>query len=322
MPTYQIGQIRYSGSGCVKTLNATAGYQNVSMSGGTTEGSSYQDVLITPATAFIKDNDYYFSVSIPQDMNYDMEFDVKLIKSENNVDTVYQYLKKISISRGSSGGSNVYTVALYQQNSTDPEDTDAPVSVAIPIKYTYGAQTTQNNLLYYDESKNAYYLGNGSTKPPQTFCFNDLSVIASWREETGINYGVFEMVFRPVEDNFTGILLQMVRTPADINIQHKDGSYGRKIDKDNLKYTLYSLMNQVDNINRDQTLSRIGIWSHPGLLMAINGEEIRVGPSGFYELDDVIDIESVAIVAPDNSWKDSWTMDYEYRLIEEESITE
>ena len=86
-----MGQIRYSGRNCVNPVSATTSYKNISMSGGTAEGSSYQDVLITPGTAFIKDRDYYLSISIPQDMNYDMEFDLKLIKSEDNLNTVYQY---------------------------------------------------------------------------------------------------------------------------------------------------------------------------------------------------------------------------------------
>ena len=72
---------------------------------------------------------------------------------------------------------------------------------------------------------------------------------------------------------------------------------------------LYELENLVDQVNRDKTLSRIGIWSHPGLIMTINGEEIRVGPSGYYELD-ALDIESIGIVA--TSWADNWTMDYQY----------
>ena len=311
MAEYQIGQIRYSGSGCVAPVSAETSYLNVSMSGGSTEGSSYQDVLISPTTPFIKDRDYYLSISIPQDMNYDMEFDLKLVKSEDNLNTVYQYLKKISIGRGGTG-ENVYTVVLYEKS-------DGTVDAMLPLEYQQGVQNIKD-AIYYRKDNGRYYLGNGDTTYTLTYDFNDIAATASWREEVGVQHGVFELVFRPVEDNFTGILLQMVRTPEDMNIQRGDGTFGRRVELENVEYTIYELTNQVDNINKDGTLSRIGIWSHPGLMMAINGEEIKVGPSGYYELDDVIDIESVAIVAPNNSWIDNWTMDYSYQIVEEEEV--
>lgn len=307
-----MGQIRYSGRNCVNPVSATTSYKNISMSGGTTEGSSYQDVLITPGTAFIKDRDYYLSISIPQDMNYDMEFDLKLIKSEDNLNTVYQYLKKVSIGRGGTG-ENVYTVVLYEKS-------DGTVNAMLPLTYQPGVKNTKD-AIYYNAANDRYYLGNGNTTYTQTYDFNDIAVVASWREEVGVNHGVFEMVFRPVEDNFTGILLQMTRTPEDMNIQREDGTFGRRVDLENVKFVLYELENQVDNINRDGTLSRIGIWSHPGLMMAINGEEIKVGPSGYYELSDgLIDIESIGIVAPDNDWSNNWTLDYEYQIVDEEEV--
>lgn len=312
MAEYQIGQIRYTGSGCVDPVSTNPPtYQSISISGGTSESSSYKDVLISPQQAFIKDHDYYFSISIPQDMNYDMEFDLKLIKSEDNVNTVYQYLKKISIGRGGTG-ENVYTVVLYEKS-------DGEVAAMLPLTYQYGSQNTKD-AIYYNASNGQYFLGNGDKTYTRTYNFNDIAMVASWKEETGVNRGTFELIFRPVEDNFTGILLQMTRTPEDMNIQHPDGSFGRQVDLDNVIFTLYELTNQVNNINRDGILSRIGIWSHPGLLMAINGEEIRVGPSGYYELDNVIDIESVGIVAPNNSWIDNWTLDYEYQIIDEEEV--
>lgn len=312
MAEYQIGQIRYSGRNCVDPVSTKPlTYQSTSISGGTSEDFAYQDVLIRPQQAFVRDHDYYLSISIPQDMNYDMEFDLKLIKSEDNVNTVYQYLKKISIGRGGTG-ENVYTVVLYEKS-------DSSVAAMLPLTYQSGAQTVKD-AIYYRTSDNTYHLGNGSTGYTQTYDYNDVALTASWKEEVGVQHGVFELVFRPVEDNFTGILLQMVRTPEDMNIQRGDGTFGRRVELENVEYTIYELTNQVDNINKDGTLSRIGIWSHPGLMMSINGEEIKVGPSGYYELDDVIDIESIGIVAPDGDWSNNWTLDYEYQIVDEEEV--
>ena len=303
MPTYQIGQLRYSGSGCVSDVASSVSHQNVSINSGTVneEGSYFQDVVISPNTAFVKDRDYYLSIKIPQDMNYTLTFNIKLIKSEDNINNVYQYLKNITIERGGGDTSNIYNVVLYEKS-------DGSVAAMIPLEYSPGGINTKD-YIYYDSQNDYYYLGNGGTSYTRTYNYNDLSMMASWREELGDNFGVFELVFRPVEDSFTGILLEMVRTAEDYNIQRSDGTYGRIIDLTRVEYTLYSLNNLVDLMNKDRTLSRIGIWSHPGLMMAINGEEIKIGPSGYYELD-AVPVESIGIVA--TGWKDNWTIDYQY----------
>lgn len=305
MPTYQIGQLRYTGTGCVSTVNSTIGYQSVSMgdSSSSATTTSFQDVLITPDSAFEKDRDYYLSISIPQDMNYDMNFNLKIIKKENNVTTVYQFLKSITIYRGGSG-ENVYNVVLYEKS-------DGSVGAMLPHTYQAGTVNVKDEI-YYDASRDAYYLGNGGTSYTQTYDYNDISIVASWRQELGENYGVFEMTFRPVEDSFEGILLEMVRTAEDYNIQRASDAgeteYGRKVDITKMKYTLYSISNLVDQMNRDRNLSRIGVWGHPGLMMVINGEEIKIGPSGYFEIE--FPITALGIVARD--WNDNWTIDYTY----------
>lgn len=306
---YQVGQYRYNGSGCVNTVNSSVSYQQVTMGDSTVATStSFQDVLITPDTAFVKDRDYYLSIAVPQDMNYEMTFNLKLIKKENNSTTVYQYLKNITVSRGGTG-ENVYTVALYEKSTGE-------VAAMIPLQYRAGTTNTKD-LLYYNVDTDKFYLGKGGTSYQETFLYNGLSVIASWREEVGENFGVFELIFRPVEDSFEGILLEMVRTAEDYNIQRAGASgeteFGRKVDISKIKYTLYNLSNLVDNMNRDRTLSRIGVWGHSGLIMAINGEEIRIGPSGYYEID-VLPIKSIGIVA--KGWEDNFTIDYEFNAEE------
>lgn len=310
---YQIGQYRYQGTGCVSTFGSSIGYQSVSM-GDSSEATStsFQDVLITPDTAFVKDKDYYLSISIPQDMNYDMTFNLKIVKKEDNINTVYQFLKSITITRGGTG-ENVYNVVLYEKS-------DGSVAAMIPLDYQSGAANTKD-LLYYDKRNDKYYLGQGGTSYIETYNYNDLSIVASWRQEIGENYGVFELTFRPVEDSFEGILLEMVRTAEDYNIQRpgEDGQteFGRKVDIDKVKYTLYSLNNLVDNMNRDGSLSRIGVWGHSGLTMVVNGEEIKIGPSGYYELD-ALPVNSLAIVA--TSFLDNFSIDFEYNNEEEDSI--
>ena len=131
----------------------------------------------------------------------------------------------------------------------------------------------------------------------------------------GVEVPVFKsLVFRPVEDNFSEITIEMVRTAEDYNIQGVDDSgetiYGRYIPLDSFEYTLYTLTNLVNDINPNGSLDRVGVWSHPGLLMAVNGEEIRVGKSGLWEIDGILPIESLGIVAVD--YKDQFSIDFMY----------
>ena len=310
---FQIGQYRYQGSGCYSVVTTSPEYREVSMGTGE-EGStsaSFKDVMIVPDTAFISGRDYYFSINIPQDMNYDMEFNIKLIKQGQSSTSEYQFLKNVEIVRGGTG-NNVYQVALYEKSN-------GSVAAMIPLAYRAGVSGTKD-YLYYQQSTGAYYLCKGGTTYTRTYNYNDLSVIPSWREELGEKYGTFEMVFRPVESGFTAILLEMVRGAEDYNIQHSNGGeieYGRVVDIDKLdgQIELFLLNNLVDSMNRNRTLSRIGVWSHSGLMMAVNGEEIQVGPSGYYELDTV-EVESLGIVARD--FHDMFTVDYEYNNEDEE----
>lgn len=309
-----IGQYRYSGSGCVVPIAYTPEYQSVS-STGDSSGSNFQDLVIVPSTEFSRGSDYYVRLEIPQDMNYDLQFNVKLIKKQDNLNQVYQFLKNVNIVRGGTG-ENVYNVALYEKS-------DGSVDAMVPLPYKQGI-TTKRDALYYDpedmnQDKYIYYLGTGSFNGYNaTTKVNFLSVVASWRQENTVNYGVFEMVFRPVEDGFTGILLEMVRTPEDYDIQRTtpDGiEYGRKVDATKTKVVLYAMNNLVNEMFKNGTLDRIGVWSHPGLTMAVNGEEIKIGPSGFYECD-VVPVKSLGIVAPDNEFINNFTVDYTYEVPE------
>lgn len=309
MPSgYSIGQLRFRGEGtCVSTVPSSKSYKSISMTGSSnTDDTSFRDIRITTNSPMVRDTDYYLYVKIPQDMNYNLTFNIKLTKREAQGGTEeYQFLKNITIPRGGSA-TNVYTVVLYETSS-------GAVKAMIPKTYVAGQANIKDDI-YFDANTEKYYLGNGNTTYTETANYNDLSMTASWVHQAGDYYGYAEIVFRPVEDNFSEITIEMVRTAEDYNIQGTDTSgeiiYGRYIPLDDFDYTLYTMTNLVNEINPNGKLSRIGVWSHPGLLMAVNGEEIRVPNSGYYELDNILPIESLGIVAVDYS--DNWSLDFMY----------
>ena len=320
---FQIGQYRYTGGGCTSAVSANLGYQNTSISAAGTS-TLFKDVLISPTgagTTFVKGADYYLSVAIPQDMNYDITLNLKLIKNESGIDTVYQFLKSFTINRGGSG-ENLYNVVLYETSTGD-------VQPMIPLEYVAGKQNIKDAIYFQPATtvtgQDKYYLGTGGTKYIETTNYNNVTILASWRQETGTNKGILELTFRPVEDGFSGILLEMYRTPEDYNIQRVNESgemeYGRVIDINNVEYSLLRINNLVDQMNMGGTLSRIGVWGHPGLIMTINGEEIKVGPSSYYELD-VLPIVSLGIVAGTNDFNNNFTIDYAYENKSETTLAE
>lgn len=307
-----IGQYRFKGAGtCVATVPSEKAYTSTATVGIDESSTSFQDVKIITSQTLEVNQDYYLYLKIPQDMNYDMAFNIKLMRQSTTGtgEMLYQFLKSITIPKGGTG-NNVYNVALYGIGEYDSSGKEK-VAAMIPLKYVAGAKNVKGSL--YIDNNNNYYLGNGNNTYTPTTHVNDLMVAASWIHELGENFGYAELVFRPVEGMFTDIVIEMVRTAEDYNImQDVDGEsvYGRRVSLDDFDYKLYKLANLVDEINNEGTLTRIGIWGHSGLLMAINGEEIRVGASNLYELDNVIPITSIGIVAEDYS--DSFTIDYTY----------
>lgn len=331
---FQIGQYRFKGaSSCITPVpSEPLSYKETVINGGEESKTLFKDVVVTPTNFLIENQDYYLGIKIPRDMNYGMTFNIKLIKGEQGAE-VFQFLKRVIVEKGGTG-NHVYNVVLYETRTVDfVEEKPGPdgemetithykIAAMIPREYKEG-EVNEKDALYYKEGKNRsleYYLGNGDTTYTRTTKFNDVSISASWIEEGADTYGYFELIFRPVEADFSQILIEMVRTAEDYNIQRynpeKDETeYGRRIPLERMSFELYELKNLVNEIGVDISLSKIGVWSHPELMMAVNGEEIKVGPSGYYELD-ALPVKSLGIVG--RSAKDNFTIDYQYKTQEEE----
>lgn len=324
MAYQQIGQYRFQGKSneCATPVDSQLKYCNGFREKVYEEDdvSSFQDVLIVPqlSEGFLANKgDYYVKVKVPQDMNYDMSFNIKLVQTDgSSLKDGYQFLKYFHLPKAMSG-RNVYMVVLY-------EDLDGKVQVAIPADYDPSLSSSFGQI-YYDVDNEQYFLGieDGAYKP--TYNINDLYVAASWKEETGDFFGVFEIIFRPLE-NFDAILLEMVRSAEDYNIfrTSADGvssEFGRKIDISQTEVEMYELTNlamemypEISIVNK-KSLKKIGVWGHPGLAMAVNGEEIRIGQSGYYELD-AIPIYSLGVVAIGNDFSQNFTIDYSYEVFD------
>lgn len=301
---YQMGQLRYSGSETSKN-GASLGYYTASAT--ESEMVGFKDVFIT--TTLVKGQSYFLSIPIPQDLNYDMTFAVKLF---NTTSKSYQYLKSFTVGKGGSGTSTKL-IALY-------EDLKGETKVAFPLDY-HAAAAGDMSKIYADTTgaTNKYYLYNGSSYETTTKV-NAINLSQSWLESFSTGFVTLEVLFTPVEDGFSGILLEMSRIPEDYSII-SGTDYGRVVDIVKIRSKVG--VSEVDGIVRSvsnlisntgaASFSRIGVWGRPGLPLSVNGEEIHVGPSGYYE-QDVVPVTSFGVVSA--SINDNWTMDYMYNISE------
>lgn len=177
---------------------------------------------------------------------------------------------------------------------------------------------------------------------------NDIVLNWVWQQESVSNMAYYKMIITPQSSSsvsFNYILLQMERISEDadiitdalvgtgpyatIDVSHPGVGqpvYGRFVDLDqatgNIKsdtslekvadtFKLYKLtnLNAAKLGTNGAAITRFGIWSHPELLMAVNGEEIQIGSSGYYELND-FEVKKLCVVA--DGVKDMFTLDYQY----------
>ena len=101
------------------------------------------------------------------------------------------------------------------------------------------------------------------------------------------DYSIFEFVITPNENrNFDQIHFELGRNLIDYELENPDGTFGRKVNLEVEK--MAEINNLIDILNpsigNTGALRQIGVQSAPGLMMCINGEQIRVGRSGLYEI--------------------------------------
>lgn len=99
----------------------------------------------------------------------------------------------------------------------------------------------------------------------------------------------FEILFSPLM-NFNCLLFQLQRTADDYRISTR---YPRIV------YEELSLVNNAitTKIKSGISLAKIGVQSHPGLIMCINNEEIHIGKGGTYEVrNGIISVDFFSVI--------------------------
>ena len=127
----------------------------------------------------------------------------------------------------------------------------------------------------------------------------------------------FELIFSP-NASYNQIIFELNRIALDYITENADGTYGRIIEVEVLEfYSIYNVVTYLSSAYSNLTrLEKIGIQGPPGLMMCINGEEIRIGRTGIYELNNGITVQYIGFIVKESDFtqdgKDYFIMDFQY----------
>ena len=317
--SYNMGQIRYSDpySKYMNDLNFTP-HSVITPSLSST--INYQDIVLYGDlnNPFSLNESYYLRLGIPRNLSFNMTFDLKLLRGLNPENfyfvnrNQYQEVKRFVVPRDSSGSLSFSRVILYPIGGIDKEA--EPIAVVVKDSRS----ETQNNGVYYKDGN--YYIKKSDGNDVEILYRNDILLNHTWKDNESDDLVYFDFVFsnKVSGEAFNSILIELNRNSYDDDVSYEgeDGQQykGLYIDPTKVDVQCYRLVNMVNNINFGtndiSSFNNIGVWSHADSIMAINGEEIRVGQSGYYELND-FDITNFCMVV--KSAKDRFSLDYQYK---------
>ena len=131
----------------------------------------------------------------------------------------------------------------------------------------------------------------------------------------GTGKETFEMIIQP-NANYDAIDFTLSRSAIEYNTINDDGSYGREatVVVEKLTEVLNIIESISGAIDNKTSLKQIGVQARPGMLMTINGEGIKVGRSGIYEINNGVVVNSIGFVieSGDNNQSNYFILDYQY----------
>lgn len=211
-----------------------------------------------------------------------------------------------------------FSIPLQINISQQPTETTSGLDM---IFYNICGNLTEDNIV---NNQNSYYLQfevKQKIDSEQKFYLklknstqteDNEQLINTYTVPAGNSTMYFEVVFTP-NAVYNQIIWELQRTFLDYQIQH-----GRIMEIEIKNFT--KLINVLTKLTQNYPdliyLTKIGIQGPPSMLMCINGEQIRIGRNGIYEINnEAIKITSINFI-PKNSnlsnKQDYFIMDFEY----------
>lgn len=125
---------------------------------------------------------------------------------------------------------------------------------------------------------------------------------------------IIQFVISP-NATYDQIILHLERKKQDFNKHQDDDFYGRVL---NVRVESFGkITNLLGQVITPTVLTKIGVQGPPGLLMCINGQGIRIGPSGIYQINNGYQVNFLGFIVlmsddtPDK--RDFFILDYQYK---------
>lgn len=162
----------------------------------------------------------------------------------------------------------------------------------------------------------------GENKSTNYQYVDDFIIFAGGTDTNDLGYAVYETVISPNADyGQINVILgrEMVdyyttTNPENPTEQNWDSSSyrGREIEISSCE--IYEIQNVLE---QGRTLTKVGIQGPPGMLMCINGQPIRIGPSGIYEIKNGYKVTFLGFVRKVSNVtgqleSDRFIVDYQY----------
>lgn len=135
-------------------------------------------------------------------------------------------------------------------------------------------------------------------------------------KENSINEktSIIQFVISP-NATYDQIILHLERKQQDFNKHQDDDFYGRVL---NVRVESFGkITNLLGQVITPTVLTKMGVQGPPGLLMCINGQGIRIGPSGIYQINNGYQVNFLGFIVlmsddtPDK--RDFFILDYQYK---------
>lgn len=132
------------------------------------------------------------------------------------------------------------------------------------------------------------------------------------------NIETHELIFTP-NKNYSQILWELKRSVQhDYNFENQsidDNSIGRKIEISNIVlYKIKNILLDLSLFDKFYKIIKIGIQGPSALLICINGQQIRIGKSKIFEINEEISIDFLGFVPKANEY---FIIDYEFSTDED-----
>lgn len=322
---YTMGQLFYNGSEDTKEYFTTVvntypdkaadNSRLISVETVVDDDGCYKDVLIPlEDKALSRDDWYYLNMHIMPSGVANTTYCLKLVNKDEYIVKNEEGAEEEDT--GFNGFVNYETVDTFTVPAIDLSDLGvAPVGVVLyedkngntvlgeigknNLEYKNGELTQGNNKISHF---NLVYMS-------PTWVINDIDRL----NNNNIRYSYSTLVRTRYEQKaFTHVLLEIQRDTIDKSIigTADDGKkvYGRYLNVDNTNKNEFDVeVLRIEPLLENKKIVQLGVWGQPNLPLIINGEEIKVGPSGQFELKDY-EITSLGVCV--RSTDDKFVIDY------------